>query len=311
MLPQTAPQLNSCYSVVLPFTFALPCNIAHHIRLSAKQHRAKAYFCANHYKRYMARFKVTIEYEGTRYSGWQAQKNARTVQGELLGAAYDVFNTDDLEFMGSGRTDAGVHALKQVAHLDVRTTLPPNTIRMKLNDFLPADVNVLSVEKAHPRFHARHHAVARSYLYQISTRRTAFAKRFVWWVKDSLNVAAMQKAAMQFEGMNDFRSFTRDDPDEKSTKVLVDSVQVVEHGSLLLVRIVGSHFLWNMVRQMVGTLVEVGRGNMKESDVKRLLSTNSNETRILTASPSGLFLERVYYEGDERLNEILPVMDVQ
>ena len=100
-----------------------------------------------------------LEYEGTRYSGWQVQKNARTVQGELLGTARSIFNTADMEIYGSGRTDAGVHALCQVAHLDVATMLAPEIIKLKFNDELPADINILEVEKTHKTFHARHDAV--------------------------------------------------------------------------------------------------------------------------------------------------------
>ena len=159
------------------------------------------------------RFKMTLEYEGTRYSGWQIQKNARTVQGDLAAALRKIFNTDDLELYGSGRTDAGVHALAQVAHLEVATMLAPEIIRMKVNDELPPDINILEVEKISPAFHARHDAEARSYLYQISRRRTAFGKRYVWWVKDRLDIRAMREAASLFQGMKDFRSFTDDDPD--------------------------------------------------------------------------------------------------
>ncbi len=259
----------------------------------------------------MPRYKLTVEYEGTRYSGWQVQKNARTVQGELIGAAKTVFNRDDFELMGSGRTDAGVHAMAQVAHLDVQTMLAPHVIRMKMNDLLPADVHVLEVEKAGPRFHARHDAEARSYLYHISTRRSAFGKRFVWWVKDRLDVAAMERTADLFGGMHDFASFTRDDPKEKSTQVLVESMRVVPHGALILVQITASHFLWNMVRQLVGTLVEVGRGNVSSSTVHQWLRTRDDSSRQFTASPSGLFLERVYYKGDKRAHEIRPVMEIR
>lgn len=152
----------------------------------------------------MARFKVFIEYEGTRFSGWQAQKNARTVQGELIGAMKQVFNTDAFELYGSGRTDAGVHAIAQVAHLDVQTMFAPEIIRMKTNDLLPADINLVEIEKASRQFHARHDAIARSYLYQISRRRTAFGKRSVWWIKDRLNLDAMKQTAELFEGMHDF-----------------------------------------------------------------------------------------------------------
>ncbi len=259
----------------------------------------------------MSRFKLTLEYEGTRYSGWQVQKNARTVQGELIGAAKEVFQRSDFELMGSGRTDAGVHALAQVAHLDVATNLAPHVIRMKLNDLLPADVNILDVRKVDARFHARHDAIARSYLYQIATRRSAFAKRFVWWIKDSLDLSAMQRSAELFEGMHDFRSFTRDDPDEKSTKVNVEELRLEKVGELILIRFTASHFLWNMVRQVVGTLVEVGRRNLREQDVDRFLRVYSEETRRFTASPSGLFLERIYYKGDERERSLDPFMEVR
>ena len=163
----------------------------------------------------MARFKLTIEYEGTRFSGWQVQKNARTVQGEINDAIGKVFGTHGFEFYGSGRTDAGVHALQQVAHLDIKTVLAPEIIRMKLNDELPADINIIEVEKATNDFHARHDAMARSYLYQISRRRTAFGKRYVWWVKDPLDIVKMRQTAEMFIGLKDFQSFTADDPEEK------------------------------------------------------------------------------------------------
>src|SRR5437773_12080437 len=129
----------------------------------------------------MARFKLTLEYAGTRYSGWQIQQNARTVQGELARVVRDVTGQKQFELYGSGRTDAGVHALEQVAHLDLETRLPPETLGRALNEALPADINVLAVERVTRQFHARHGALARSYLYQISRRRTASAKPFVWW----------------------------------------------------------------------------------------------------------------------------------
>jgi tRNA pseudouridine38-40 synthase len=258
----------------------------------------------------MPRFKLTIEYEGTRFSGWQVQKNARTVQGEINDAIGTVFGTHGFEFYGSGRTDAGVHALQQVAHLDIKTVLAPEIIRMKLNDELPADINIIEIEKAHDGFHARHDALARSYLYQISQRRTAFGKRFVWWVKDPLDVVKMRQTAELFLGLNNFQSFTADDPEEKSTKVHINSIDVQQAGDLILIRIVGSHFIWKMVRQIIGVLAEVGRGKMPLNDVKKFLYTKSDEPAKLTAPPSGLFLERVYYKGDVWLKEMKPMMDI-
>jgi tRNA pseudouridine38-40 synthase len=248
----------------------------------------------------MPRFKLTIEYSGARYSGWQIQKNARTVQGELDRAMREATGEDDLEIYGSGRTDAGVHAMAQVAHLDVHSTLPPETIRRRVNEALPSDINVLKVEKVRHKFHARHDAVARSYIYQISRRRTAFAKSFVWWVREDLDLDRMREAARLLVGHHDFRSFSDDDPDEKSTQVLVEGLEIYEDGDLLLVHIEGSHFIWKMVRRIVGVLVEVGRGGMTPGETATLLTEASDVPARLTAPASGLFLERVYYEGDRR-----------
>jgi tRNA pseudouridine38-40 synthase len=251
-----------------------------------------------------------MEYAGTRYSGWQAQKNARTVQGTLHEAVRRASGRGDFESYGSGRTDAGVHALHQVAHLDLETRLAPEALRRALNDELPGDVNLLRVARVTRQFHARHSAVGRSYLYQISRRRTAFGKPFVWWIRDPLDVASIAAAARAFEGMHDFRSYADADPEERSTRVKIDRVQVEEAGSLVLVRILGSHFLWKMVRRMVGVMAEVGRGNLKPADAERFLREDSDEPANFTAPPSGLFLERVMYEGDAPPGPLRPVLNL-
>jgi tRNA pseudouridine38-40 synthase len=255
----------------------------------------------------MARFRLTIEYEGTRYSGWQRQKNARTVQGELEQSLREGLELEAFEFQGAGRTDAGVHAVGQVAHLEAAIQVPTHVVRFRMNDALPADINVLAVAKADPRFHARHHAFSRTYLYQIARRRTALGKRFVWWVKDDLDSAAMRKAAGHFVGLKDFRSFTKDDPDEKSTKVFLSEFIVREAGDLILMRVTGSHFLWKSVRRMVGALVEVGRGSIQPDALRRLLHSNSQEISQFTAPPSGLFLEHIQYDENEVLHAPRPV----
>jgi tRNA pseudouridine38-40 synthase len=244
----------------------------------------------------VARYKLTIEYAGTRYSGWQIQQNARTVQGELHRALKDIARGGKLETYGAGRTDAGVHALGQVAHADLAVELPPATLLARVNDALPHDINVLEVARVPARFHARHSAVARSYLYQIARRRTAFAKPYVWWVRDELDLDAMRAAGTSVLGLGDFRAFTDDDPEEKSTRVLMQQVALASFGDLLLIRVVGSHFLWRMVRRLVGVLVAVGRQDLAANDVGRLLLGPSDLPARLTAPSSGLFLERVYYE---------------
>ena len=256
----------------------------------------------------MPRYRLTIEYEGTRYRGWQAQKNARTVQGECQAAFAALLKKAPFELHGSGRTDAGVHALGQVAHLELAAAVEPEGLRRTVNDLLPADIHILEIRPASPSFHARHHAEARSYLYQISRRRTALGKRLVWWIKDPLDEELLRRAGTLFVGMHDFRSFTDVDPDEKSTRVLVHDVAVVSAGALLVIRVVASHFLWKMVRRMVGVMAEVARGSLPLEAAGELLATPDPAVARLTAPPSGLFLERVLYPGDPPLAVPQPVL---
>jgi tRNA pseudouridine38-40 synthase len=258
----------------------------------------------------MARFRLTIEYVGTRYSGWQIQKNARTVQGEITRALCELRGDRAFELYGSGRTDSGVHALKQVAHLECETNLEPARLEAELNERLPADINICSLERATPRFHARHGAIGRSYLYQVSRRRTAFAKPFVWWIKDVLDVSAMRAASRALVGLKDMRALTADDPEEKSTRVLITRIDIAEEGDFILIRVQGSHFLWKLVRRMVGLMVEVGRGKVAAADVAGLLMRSARPLAELTAPPSGLFLERVLYEGETFDQPLRAVMNV-
>lgn len=247
----------------------------------------------------MNKYKMILEYDGVNYSGWQAQKNARSIQGTLIDAARKFLDTP-VEIQGAGRTDAGVHALGQVAHLECARKMNVETLRIGINDLLPAGINILSLETAHPRFHARHSAQSRSYLYLIASRRTALAKKYVWWVKDSLDVGKMRQALSVFQGFHDFASFADKRMDkDASTKVQLEDVQLQEFGKIIAIRLVGSHFLWKMVRRIVGMTVEAGRGAVSSSELERMLKSFSDVPARHTAPPSGLFLEKVLYEGDQ------------
>jgi tRNA pseudouridine38-40 synthase len=249
-------------------------------------------------------WKLTIEYDGSRYSGWQAQLNARTVQGELRKAAEDFLRTSGVEIQGSGRTDAGVHALAQVASLRAKIKHPPqpDELLRGLNERLPADVVVLAAEAAPARFHARHDAVSRSYSYRISTRKRAFEKRYVWWVKEPLDVPVMQRAARSLIGRHDFVCFRAPDPSkpEESTIVVVESAAIDVENDTIVFRIAASHFLWRMVRRLVGVLVKLGRGDISEADFAQLLKGKADkrlDVASWTAPSSGLFLEKVRYRS--------------
>jgi tRNA pseudouridine38-40 synthase len=209
---------------------------------------------------------------------------------------------------GSGRTDAGVHAVGQVAHLDVASMLPPETLCQRVNDELPADIHILSATKVSHRFHARHDAVARRYLYQVALRRTALAKAFVWWVREPLNLERMRETSRAFLGMKDFRAFAAVDPAvDSSTIVHIERLDIARHDDIVLVAIEGSHFLWKLVRRLVGVLVEIGRGTLEPSAAQGFLAEATDTPARLTAPPSGLFLERVFYEGDARTAAVQPV----
>ncbi len=255
----------------------------------------------------MPRYKLLLEYEGTRYSGWQVQQGAKTVQGSLITAARTAFNKVG-EVMGSGRTDAGVHALGQVAHIDLPGGIPAGRIVHGLNDNLPYDINVVAAVPVAERFHARHDAVGRSYVYQISQRRTAFGKPFVWWVKDSLNIGTMRRASLVLPGMHNFLSFTDMHPSEGSTKVAVESVEIGEFGANIVIRIRASHFLRKMVRRVVGTLVEIGRGNMLPGVVSDALESPRGGAMNYTAPPSGLYLDQVIYKGERFQTDLRPAL---
>ncbi len=253
----------------------------------------------------MPRYRLQIEYEGTRYSGWQVQKGARTIQGALIEAARRAFGEVG-ELSGSGRTDAGVHALSQIAHADLLDSHPPDRVKIGLNDNLPHDINIVSIRTAHRGFHARHDAICRSYLYQISRRRTAFGKPFVWWVRDRLDMGAMRRAALSVVGLHDFASFTDQRPDEGGTRVSVEEVMIGEFDDLVVVRVRASHFLRKMVRRLVGTLAEIGRGAIPVTAISDALEAPLHGTQKQTAPPSGLFLEGVAYPGEPLPQQLAP-----
>jgi tRNA pseudouridine38-40 synthase len=258
----------------------------------------------------MPTYKLTIEYEGTRYSGWQAQGNTpKTIQGHLLRAANQVLG--DCDIGGAGRTDSGVHAAAQVAHLRATKTVDALLLSRKINDLLPHDISIVAASRANDRFHARHDAVSRVYLYQIATRRTAFAKPFVWWIKDRLDVGSVARGAALLEGPHDFSAFSdKRLKEEESRIVVVERCQAVANGDLILFRIEASHFLWKMVRKVTAFLVEIGRGNATPEEMAARLVANAPNVEP-TAPPSGLFLEAVTYRGetfDRPLEPIVPVI---
>ena len=247
----------------------------------------------------LRRYKLVLEYDGTNFSGWQKQADARTVQGDVLKAAARVVGEVAMDLQGCGRTDGGVHALEYVAHLEVASKMPPEEVERRLAEELPKDIALLAVTKADPRFHARYSCLARSYVYQLRTRKSAFGKRYGWWVREPLDLAVMHQAAAVMEGMHDFAAFAEKQELKKSTKVDVQQIRFLVEGHLIRLRVVGSHFLWHMVRRMVGVLVEVGCHRLSVADVQSLLQGPSEIPGNHTAPAAGLFFEKAFYDEEE------------
>lgn len=264
----------------------------------------------------METYRLVLEYDGGRYRGWQVQQNAKSVAGELL-RVLDDLGAQVIELGGAGRTDAGVHALAQVAHLRLRQAPRGGPVQLQaaLNELLPKDIHLLEVASASPRFHARHDAQLRSYVYQLSLRRTAFAKPFVWWVGTGLDLRHMEAAAALVPGRHDFSQFCQRPEDQESTLVEVERVEIATVGDLVLVRIAASHFLWRMVRRVVGCLVKVGSGELSVDGFAKLVDgqpppAGRGTPAEWTAPAAGLFLERVLYTGDAPLGPLAPVTPV-
>jgi len=244
------------------------------------------------------RFRLLIEFEGTGYRGWQKQgeKTIRTVQGVILERAAELFVGAAVDLQGNGRTDAGVHALEYTAHLEVETSLAPAVIKAALNRTLPRDIAILDLVPADPRFHARHQCLGRSYLYQIAEEPRAFFRRYAWDLEASLDLALMQQAARLFIGMRDCAAFAEKQELKKSTLVLVKAVVLERVAGLLLVRVVASHFLWHLVRRLVGTLAAIGSGKLTVAEVEAMLASGESSSIPWMAPAHGLFFEKAFYD---------------
>jgi tRNA pseudouridine38-40 synthase len=260
----------------------------------------------------MPTYRLDLEYNGAKYRGWQVQKNAVGVANLVDKACKAVFK-EARSLYGAGRTDAGVHALHQVAHIDVTALrFPTKNLVMSLNDHLPPDIAVTWAGPAKDGFDARRDAVGRVYLYQILRRRSAFGEGQTWWVKDRLDLKAMRQAAEALQGRHDFAAFSDLDPEKPKTTVLdLDGIDIAEHGALLLLRFRGRFFLWKMVRRITGYLVEVGRGRYKPGLAAAMFNQDRKVLAPFTAPPQGLYLERVLYPGDPFKDALLPVTNLR
>ena len=245
----------------------------------------------------MPRYKLTIEYDGAPFCGWQIQPNAPSVQGALE-TAVKAISGEDVRVHGAGRTDAGVHALAQVAHCDIAKPFPRGRLRDGLNAHLrPNPIAVLSADIVADDFEARFSATRRHYLYRISNRRANLALDIgrVWRVPRALDAEAMHRAAQRLLGKHDFTTFRDTECQAKSPDKTLDQLDVVREGEAILIRTSARSFLHSQVRSMVGSLVWVGEGRWSADDLAAALAARNRAACGPVAPPEGLYLVRVEY----------------
>lgn len=244
----------------------------------------------------MRNIKITIAYDGSGYKGWQLQKNGNTEQAELEKAVHKVFGKAH-GVHGAGRTDAGVHARAQTAHFKVAALVPISKIPAALNAYLPEDIVVTSAEEVSQDFHSRFNARGKHYRYYVMNTRLddPFVGRYAWRVQYKLNAALMNREASALVGRHDFKSFQASDKRERTSVRRITRILVKREKDLIRIDVEGDGFLYNMVRNIAGTLVDIGRGHLPPGSMREILKKRDRTAAGPTAPAKGLFLVSVGY----------------
>jgi tRNA pseudouridine38-40 synthase len=244
----------------------------------------------------MRNIKITVAYDGTRYNGWQVQKNGRTVQDEIEGVIRKISGHRHVIY-GAGRTDAGVHAMGQVAHFKTALSMPVKRIPNAINAFLPADIAVIKAEEVPLQFHSQYDATEKHYRYYIfnSKNRHPFRENYAWRVGYTIDLELMRAEAEYLIGKHDFKSFQARDRKERNSVRAINSIRIRKARKDIVIDIRGDGFLYNMVRNIAGTLVEIGRGYFPEGSMSDILNCKDRTKAGPTAPAKGLFLMEVKY----------------
>ena len=242
----------------------------------------------------MRNIKLLLEYDGTNFHGWQFQPEIRTVQGEIQRALKTIFR-NDINIIGSGRTDSGVHAREQVANFLIDHAMPVNTITAALNGNLPRDVRIISAEQVDENFHARFDAIKRHYSYTITRQEKAINRFYAWCYKSGLNVEKMQQASNCLLGKHDFKAFCHAVENANHYRCFIEEIVWEQKGELLILNIIANRFLHNMVRIIVGTMINVGTGFTAVEQIPGILNSHDRNNAGPTIPAKGLCLEKVYY----------------
>jgi len=245
----------------------------------------------------MRNLKMSIQYDGTRYKGWQKQKNdALTIQDKIENVLSKMTG-EDIQVIGCGRTDAGVHAENYVANFHTNCEFRIETMMDYLYEFLPEDIVVKSMKDTGERFHARYNVKSKTYVYRINNNkvRNVFNRKYVYHTNEKLNLNEMRNAAEVLIGTHDFQSFTSLKPNTKPTIRTINYINIIEDNDMIEIEVNGNGFLLNMVRIITGTFLEVGKGNLKPKDVERILGEKKRSEAGPIAQAKGLCLKDVQY----------------
>ena len=246
----------------------------------------------------MYTYRLTLCYDGSRYNGWQKQGNTSNTIQEKLETLLTRLLGEPVEVAGSGRTDAGVHAMGQVASFHCSQKQDCAALLSEIRRYLPEDIGALALSEAAPRFHARLNATGKTYVYRIwnSDAPNVFERKYLYTVTDTLDLAAMEAATADLTGTHDFMSFCANKRMKKSTIRTIESIQIERIGKELRFTVTGDGFLYNMVRILVGTLLEVGMGKRDKHSMPALLEAKDRSKAGFLVPPHGLRLEAVYYD---------------
>lgn len=246
----------------------------------------------------MHNYKLLIQYDGGRYKGWQRLGNGEsTIQGKLENVISELAGTPT-EIIGASRTDAGVHALYQVANFKMKNNMPPVEVKNYINKYLPEDISVTDVTQVPDIFHARFNTTDKTYLYKIwnNESRNPFMRKYCMHVEKKLDIDKMKQASNYFLGSHDFTAFTNAKSKKKSMVREIYSVSIEENAGFIEIRVSGDGFLYNMVRRMVGTLIEIGLGRLKASSIPDILGSKERSQAGYIADSCGLYLEHINFK---------------
>lgn len=249
------------------------------------------------------RYLMTFSYDGSRYQGYQKQKCGKTIQNELEKALYKIAGNQIVSIHASGRTDAGVHALNQKAHFDLDSNLELDKLRYALNCLIPNDIYIKKIEKVSDNFHARFQVKSKEYIYKLNMGEyNPIEKDYVCQWNQTLDVTEMKRALQYLEGTHDFKSFTKGEQ-ENYIRTIIRTDLLQEENQIIFV-FVGTGFLRYQVRNMVGTLIEIGQHKRKSEEIISILKAKNRQKAGITATPVGLYLKEVYYDTEKKEKSI-------